>query len=341
MNSESLQSAEKIAAASANSKAGALIIGITNGSEHHTYSFGTVNANNKSKPEENTIFEIASITKVFTAILLTELWKENKLSLNDPVEKYLAPSVVIPQKNGKRITLFQLAAHTSGLPANPSNINSKEKYGVEQFHQFLSNCKLDSLPGQRYSYSNVGYRLLGEAVEGASKQSYEQLLNEKILEPLSLTETKLRIKETDLDRLAVGHDEDGNEMKNAPFSGGAAGGLKSTTKDLYKLLDCILSHKRTTPAAKSGAERIAVDLEEMCKRRFKTSTGESSCIAWLRDDSLDVYGKNGLLNGTSSYIGFSPKRKLGIIVLASSLQMNASAIFRDIYKTLVNSKIRA
>ncbi len=326
---------EKLASTVSRNKKGALVIGITNGEQHKTVCIGTIKGASVVRPDEKTIFEIASITKVFTGILLTELWRENKLSFNDNAEKLLPKTVSLPQKNGKLITVFQLATHTSGLPANPDNMNNREKYGIEQFHQFLANCKLEFLPGEKYSYSNVGYRLIGEIIESVSQETYEQFLKEKILEPLGLNETKLRIAPEAVSRLAVGHDENGAELQNAPFSGGAAGGLKSTTEDMYKLLDCIIKFTPSNTATPAASRRIAENIIEMCKRRAKTKAGQStSCIAWLRDDALDVYGKNGMLNGTSSYVGFSPKRKLGIIVFSSSAEINASVVFRDVYKIL-------
>ena len=118
----------------------------------------------------NTVFEIGSITKVFTATLLAELVQEGKVKLEDPVQQYLPGTVRVPSRNGKTITLGSLSEQNSGLPRMPSNFkpldpaNPYADYGAPQLYEFLSGYQLPRDPGAQFEYSNLGVGLLGHAL---------------------------------------------------------------------------------------------------------------------------------------------------------------------------------
>src|SRR5205085_8424519 len=109
-----------------------------------------------------TIFEIGSATKVFTSLLLADMVQRGQVALDDPVAKYLPPTVKMPERHGRSITLVDLATHTSGLPRLPTNMTPKNQanpyadYSVEQLYQFLSNYQLTRDVGSQYEYSNLG-----------------------------------------------------------------------------------------------------------------------------------------------------------------------------------------
>jgi CubicO group peptidase (beta-lactamase class C family) len=300
------------------SSKGGLVIAFTNGSEHRFFSYGHVSEKNESKPDSNTIFEIGSLTKVFTSTLLVDLWRENKLSFDAPVRQFIKD---VPDFNGKQITLFQLASHSSGLPRDPDNRipHSLTPYGKEQFHAFLQHCTLNSPPGTKYLYSNAAYTLLGEIVENAGQSSYRQLLKERITAPLKMDDTMIALDDSRADRLAQCFDKTGNPLENSPLTGGPAGGLKSTASDLLSFLDSAISQEGSP---------LTSDISEACKRRFTIDRSESSCLGWFYNKDSDSFGKSGQTDGYSTCMEFFPSRHLGIVVLSSTLQLEAAPILR-------------
>lgn len=313
-----------------NGKEGTLILAFTDGKHHVFRTYGSVTSP-AGTSDQNTLFEIASITKVFTSLVMVDLWKDNKLSFDDPVEKYLPQDVVVPKQNGKSITLFQLSTHSSGLPRDPDNLDQYVKYGKPEFHEFLARCKLESNPGTKYSYSNAGYRLLGEALEFALQESYEPALIKRILTPLHLDDTRIVLPEDKIPRLAQGRSEDGKKVPNAPTSGGPGGGLKSSAEDMLRFLDACIEPVNETPGSIRASECIA----ESCKHRFRINSNESSCLGWLRNNKQDSYNKYGLMHGFSTCIEFSPKDRIGIAVLSSTAQIDAEALLKELRKRLL------
>lgn len=145
------------------------MVGVVDAEGSKIYSAGrTVGGSNfkKTQPglgrevDGDTIFAIASITKVFTALLLQEMADRGELDLDDSIENFLPSSVTVPSKNGKKITLSHLVTHRSGLPRLPDNFKPKEKdnpyadYTVEMLYAFLSKHELAREPGEKYEYSN-------------------------------------------------------------------------------------------------------------------------------------------------------------------------------------------
>lgn len=138
------------------------------------------------------VFEIGSITKTFTGVLLADMVMRGEVSLRDPVSRYLPAHVRMPSWRGHEITLLDLATHRSGLPRMPDNGDPCNPgdgfagYGVEDLYEFLSDHQLRHAPGEEAEYSNVGFGLLGHLLERASGQSYEDMVAERILKPLGM-----------------------------------------------------------------------------------------------------------------------------------------------------------
>src|SRR3569833_173742 len=132
--------------------------------------------------DDNSIFEIGSISKVFTSTILADMVLKGEVKLEDPVQKYLPASVHIPAREGKEITLANLSEQNSGLPRMPTNFtpadpkNPYADYTVKQMYDFLSSYQLPRDPGAKYEYSNLGVGLLGHALTLRAKQSYEQMV---------------------------------------------------------------------------------------------------------------------------------------------------------------------
>ena len=138
---------------------------------------------------ENSVFDIGSITKTFTTLLLADMVKQGIVSLTDPIEKYLPTSVKVPEFNGTKITLADPATHTSELPFLPSNIwvnnvvggTINSNYTTSQMYAALSNFTLTREPGSKFQYSDFGLGLLGYILSLKAGVPYEQLVKDRIL----------------------------------------------------------------------------------------------------------------------------------------------------------------
>ena len=193
------------------------------------------------EPTADTIFEIGSITKVFTAFLLADMVERGEVALSDPVRKYLPASVMVPSRRGRDISLVDLATHTSGLPRDSvtvdlqSDNNPYVGYAPSDLYAFLGSYRLERDPGSRWEYSNVGMGLLGHVLALRAGVSYEDLLRRRIFEPLGMANTTITVDVEPRSRRATGYNS--RLLPVPPWTGGvvaAAGGVNSTSADMSK-----------------------------------------------------------------------------------------------------------
>lgn len=217
--------------------------------------FGLANREWNIANDLETKFEIGSMTKQFTALLILQFVNEGKIRLDGHVSDYLP---YYRQDTGKRITISELLSHTSGVPNFTSLAGflegpaSRVRYGVQEFAQKYCSGDLQFDPGSRFDYSNSGYFLLGAILEEVSGKSYEKLLQERIFEPLGMKNSGYTHSETVISHRAAGYERTASGLQNAryydmsiPF---AAGALYSTVEDLY-LWDQALYGERLLPAS--------------------------------------------------------------------------------------------
>ena len=237
-----------------------LVVGVLRGGERKVFSYGKTARVGGSAPDEQTIFEIGSATKVFTANRLADAVQRGEVKLDDPVR--LPEPVRTPSRNGRAITFRHLATHTSGLPRLPGNLFSTVKdvdnpyadYTVEDLHRFLGQCELKRDPGVGYEYSNLGGGLLGHALEHAAQRDYETAVRERISEPLGMVDTRIHLDDAQKPRFARGHSEQGKPVSNWDFPALPGGGaLRSTAKDLLAYLAANLGE--ATGSLKETLER--------------------------------------------------------------------------------------
>jgi D-alanyl-D-alanine-carboxypeptidase/D-alanyl-D-alanine-endopeptidase len=268
----------------------------------------------------NTVFEIGSITKVFTASLLADMVAKGEVTLDDPVAKFLPTSVRIPSRNGKQITLLDLATQSSGLPRMPTNFAPKDQanpyadYTVDQMYAFLSTYELTRDIGSQYEYSNLGVGLLGHALARQAGKSYEQLVTERILRPLGMNDTRIVLTPTMKSHLAPGHSESGAAVANwdLPTLAGA-GGLRSTANDLLKFLAANLDTNSRPLGRTLAMTHIA--------RRNVDGNQMKIGLNW---HVLSALGRpfvwhNGGTGGYHTFIGFDPANNRGAIVLSNQV----------------------
>jgi CubicO group peptidase (beta-lactamase class C family) len=217
-----------------------LSIGVLENGQMHVYSYGETAKDNRLVPDGNTLFEIGSITKTFTATLLAYFVQQGKLNLDDPVNKYLPDSVANLQFNGKPITIRSLANHSSGLPRLPGNfaiqsdpVNPYRNYDSIQLFSFLAHFTPTREPGAQYEYSNFAVGLLGLILERISGKSYETLLKEIIWQPLHMNNTTITLANEDSSKLALGYDVSLHPVHSWEFQSLAgAGAIRSCINDL-------------------------------------------------------------------------------------------------------------
>ena len=175
-----------------------IVVGVLDSNDTEFYDYGTLAYNSNQTVNENTIFEIGSITKVFTTLILADMVVRGELSLDDPIEEYL-PDVKVPARNGKKITLKDLTTHTSGLPRMPDNFapedwsNPYVDYTVKNLYEFLSNYTLTRDIGAQFEYSNLGMGLLGHILALRSDTTFEELVKSRICDELGLEDTTISL----------------------------------------------------------------------------------------------------------------------------------------------------
>jgi CubicO group peptidase (beta-lactamase class C family) len=264
--------------------------------------------------DADSIFEIGSITKTFTATLLSEMAQRGEVKLSEPVADLLPPRVSVPSRGRRHITLMNLATHTSGLPRDPTNLPSRDPsrpyagYTVARLYAFLAGFRLSRAPGARIEYSNLGEGLLGHALALRAGTSYEKLVRERILDPLRMTNTGIDLTVEQRRHVPVGHNGDGAVVP--PFemaSLAAAGSLRSTIGDMLKFAAANLDGDG------SGRLEQAMAAAHTPRRRFGNA---AIGLNWIIDHGIVWH--NGGTSGFSSFIGLDPKRHTAIVLLSNS-----------------------
>jgi CubicO group peptidase (beta-lactamase class C family) len=284
---------------------------------------GKLSANSPNLVNGDTIFEIGSVSKVFTSLLLADMVQKGEVKLDDPISKYLPASVKVPTRKGRQITLVDLATHSSGLPRLPDNFepadgnNPYADYTVAQMYDFLSNYKLTRDIGAKYEYSNFGMGLLGHILALRAGTNYEALLQERICRPLGMTSTALALSPAMKTRLAQGHNEKGRPVPGWDISALAGcGGIRSTANDLLKLAAASVDLLKTPLAP-------AIALAET-PRHATDSANTQIGLAWHITTRFgsEIIWHNGETGGYHSYVGLDKAKKRAVVVLANAASGN-------------------
>ena len=203
-----------------NRRTAAIVVGVVDASGSRVFAAGKLNGDSGSEADGKSVFEIGSITKTFTALLLADMVKRGEVRLEDPVSKYLPKSVKALSRGGKEITLLDLASQSSGLPRMPDNFapadpdNPYADYTVKRMYDFLNGYTLTRDIGEGYEYSNLGFALLGQALSLRAGKGYEALVRERILAPLGMGETGIGLAPEMKTHLAAGHNQMLQPVKN-------------------------------------------------------------------------------------------------------------------------------
>ena len=270
----------------------------------------------------DTIVEIGSIGKVFTAFLLANMVERGEVALDDPVGKYLPATVTVPSFQGKAMTLADLATHTSGLPRDsvPVDLESDrspyEGYTAEQLYAFLGRFRLERAPGSKWEYSNVGTGLLGHALALRAGAGYEDLVRRRLFDPLGMTGTRITFDAEQQARRATGHN--GKLLPLPPWTGGViapAGGWNSTAADMLTFAADVLDEK---------SPRRAVYARMTSVTRPGAGQGVQQALGWemFRYRTNDMLGHNGGTFGFEARLVVDMTRKRAVIAWANGRSGN-------------------
>lgn len=296
-----------------------IVVGVVEGGQRRVVSYGRLATDDSREVDGDTVFEIGSITKVFTAILLADLAGEGAVELETPVRRLLGPDVTVPTRNGAEITLLHLTTHSSGLPRMPDNFrpadagNPYADYTVAQLYEFLSSHELQRDIGAEVEYSNLGTGLLGHALTLSQETDYETLVSRRLLEPLEMSDTSITLSPSQQERLAVGHSVQLRPVANwdLPTLAGA-GALRSTVNDMLTFVEANLGLRESPLVDEIGVTHAA--------RRDFPAPGMRIGLGWVirSGHGRELHWHNGGTGGYRSFLGFDLESQTGVVVLSNS-----------------------
>lgn len=280
------------------------------------YNFGKT-AEDGKPVDENSIYEIGSISKVFTGILLAQQVVDGEISLDDDISTLLPDSISVPSMDDATITFGHLTDHTSGLPRMPNNFapanpqNPYADYSVEQMYTFVSTYEPSRAVGAEYEYSNFAQGLLGHLLAENKNTTYEDLMVQTIAEPLEMNDTRINFTPSMKDHLALGHA--GNQVVenwDIPTLAGA-GGIRSSSSDMAKFIAANLGFVNTP----------LYQAMEMTHESRHNKAGEMSVgMGWhiKSGEQGDVIWHNGGTGGYRTFVGFVKETGKGVVLLTNS-----------------------
>jgi CubicO group peptidase (beta-lactamase class C family) len=266
------------------------------------------------------IFEIGSITKTFTGLVLAQMVAQGKVKLDDPVRELLPPGTVA-RPEGAEITLLDLVTQHSGLPRLPDNFapadadNPYSDYRPLNLYQFLAAHGVEKPADVPFQYSNLGVGLLGQALADRAGTTYAKLVSEQVIAPLQLSDTGVSLSAGQQARFIQGHTSDNRLARSWDLDALAgAGALRSTATDMLSFLEANL-HPESFAASGSGAARtLAAALVQ--SQQLRADAGNMKiAFAWFYNPQTKEYWHNGATGGYSSYAFFSPQGDYAGVVL--------------------------
>lgn len=293
-------------------------------------SYGFSDVSTKKLVLSNSIFQIGSLTKPFTALLILKLFDDKKISINEPVGKFIDS---YPKEN--QITIQHLLTHTSGVyealrdPRYFEHLTSNKVLTNEERIAFFSNKPLDFTPGTKYSYSNSGYDLLGAVIEKVSGMTYQACLKKYIFDPLKMNNSGFDYRAlNDKNRKVIGYSYLSKTKQIAsklwnPYAIFSSGALYSTTEDLLKFYKGLTSYKI-----------VSKEIYERAVTPFLNGYG----LGWYIDDigNDKIINHGGNIDGFTSYFLMNPQNDICIVLLNNITSTSLERIGNSIYRILTN-----
>ena len=286
-----------------------VVVGVVKHGERRIFAYGT------ARPDS--IYQIASISKTFTGLLLAQMVVQGRVRLDEPVRELL-PAGTVGKPSGCEITLLDLATHRSGLPPMPDNLdrsgipNPDADYHVSDLYDYVGKHGLGRDPNPPFFYSNLGFALLGEALAARAGVPYPELMAQQITGPLGMRDTAVWLAPEQQRRMIQAF---GLWREPVPAwdldAIAPAGGIRSTAGDMLTYLEAQLR-------ADSPALRLSHAL------RQGIAPGNQIALAWVYEEDTGTYWHNGAISGYYSYAFFNPQSGYAGVVLTNELTSSLS-----------------
>lgn len=301
--------------------------------------YGQIDKKSQKKPDDNTLYEIASISKVFAGSLAAKAVIDKKIALNDDIRIYLKGNYSNLEFEGVPITIENLLTHTLGFkdktPKKLEKINEKTKEGYYQNRPFkydmadllkeLETVKLDKKPGTIYNYNSVGPELVAYILEQVYHKSYKELL-QNFLNEVDLKNTFLQDYDKHKKQLSLSFDQEGKvaPLDKNPLLGGAYG-MISSLPDLTKFMEYQL--KNDNPSIKESTRLLFKDEQDDDDKGYLWDVGYGQKEGFY-------YGKTGTSNGVQSGLLICPDSNYGMILIMNNKSDAALEDWASLYNKI-------
>lgn len=298
---------------------GGATIGVVSHGKRRVWTYGAVKV--------DSVFEIGSISKTFTGLILAQMAAQNKVKLDEPVRALLPAGTVAAPASGREITLLDLSAHRSGLPRLPDHVkpadatNPFADYDVKALYAYVAAHGV-ALPDKPvFKYSNLGVGLLGQALAERAHTTYEALLKKQITSPLGMRDTVITIPAALRARFAQGHDGEHKPTRawDIPALAGA-GAIRSTAGDMLTYLEAQLHPDHLPATARNSTEgkTLAAAIAASHEVHGEVAPGTHIALNWLCEDAAGWYWHDGVTGGYSAFAVFAPEQDFAVVVLTNT-----------------------
>jgi CubicO group peptidase (beta-lactamase class C family) len=293
-------------------------VGVVEHGVERVFSYGTV------KPDS--VFEIGSITKTFTGLLLAQMVLQGRVRLEQPVRELLPPGTVAKPDAGGEITLLDLSDQHAGLPQMPDNFhpadpnNPYADYDAKLLYAFMKKHGVARAKDAPFVYSNLGVGLLGQVLANKANVAYATLLHDEITGPLKMRDTALSLSPEMQARLVDGHDAEGRTVHGWDLDALAgAGGIRSTATDMLAYLEAQLhpEHLAASVLATRDGKSLPYAILQSHTVHADVDGGTHIGLGWFREDATGSYWHNGGTGGFTSYALFNQEKDYALIVLCN------------------------
>jgi CubicO group peptidase (beta-lactamase class C family) len=299
----------------------ALSIGVLKDGKTYFYNYGETKKGNGQIPSSKNLYEIGSITKTFTGILLAKAVTENKIKLNDPVNKYLPKNIPVIKFGDDTLKIVHLSNHTSGLPPLPDNFDTTDltnpyrNYDEKKLLEYLKHASLSRKPGQKFEYCNLAVGLLGYILQGVNKMPFEKMVTTFISSKAGMTDTREFLTKKDSISFMQGYDESIALQSQWDFKIlTAAGSLRSNTEDMLKYAALNLN-------ALNEKIQKAIDLSHTAT--FDAGQQKIGLNWFIQNWGWgQLWFHGGATGGYRSLLAINPKTTNAIIILSNTAVSN-------------------
>lgn len=293
------------------------------------YTLGWADRENRRPVDAHTIFNLASVTKVFVTTAVASEILQGRMRLEEPAKDYILGLRGRRIADFGRVRIVDLATHTASMPHDPPLKLKSGIYPRQEILQYLQNWHPPYAIGSKYAYSNMSFGILGMTLEGVTGRTLEQVFEQEIFRPLGMQETELNVPPRLMALRAPGYLKTGKRSLHwQPNSWPGGGSLNSSASDMEKFL--------LANMGLAGPKGLIDAMELAHKTYFKVGENLSLGLAWqtVKSQGLTIIDKNGGVNGYSCYIGFTQNNQVGVVLLTNKGSTQVTTLGRKLIHML-------